>query len=165
MPDETWSAILASEYKATKDAAQLLACSEWHEAAYDWRTVSFAMQTKARLRAKQAGKILYYIQAVDKVSQHVHSHEFPKIIAEPNLSRTKKLAGILPAFIGMDMTMQGSLLPPQYVTGTVGKLIGIELHPDEPKISGRQSVKETGCVLFAITPILRPIIRDRLVNI
>jgi hypothetical protein len=152
VPDETWSAILASEYKATKDAAQLLACSEWHEAAYDWRTVSFAMQTKARLRAKQAGKILYYIQAVDKVSQHVHSHEFPKIIAEPNLSRTKKLAGILPAFIGMDMTMQGSLLPPQYVTGTVGKLIGIELHPDEPKISGRQSVKETGCVLLTYMP-------------
>ena len=61
VPQETWNAILASEYKAKKNAAQLLECSDWYAAAYDWRTVSFATQTKARLRAKQAGQILYYI--------------------------------------------------------------------------------------------------------
>ena len=69
VPEDTWKAIVASQYKAGQDAAQLLECSKWHEAAYDWRTVSFAMQTKARLQAKQAGRILYYIQAVDRVSQ------------------------------------------------------------------------------------------------
>ena len=68
VPEDTWKAIVASQYKVSQDAAQLLACSKWHEAAYDWRAVSFAMQTKARLQAKQAGRILYYIQAVDRAS-------------------------------------------------------------------------------------------------
>ena len=90
VPEDTWKAIVATQYKAGKDAAQLLACSKWHEAAYDWRTVSFAMQTKARLQAKQAGRILYYIQAVDRVSQHVTENELLRIVAEPNLSNTKK---------------------------------------------------------------------------
>jgi len=152
VPEDTWKAIVASQYKAGKDAAQLLACSKWHEAAYDWRTVSFAMQTKARLQAKQAGRILYYIQAVDRVSQHVTEKELLRIVAEPNLSNTKKLAGLLPVYIGMDMMMQKTLLPPQYVTGTVGKLLGIELHPDEPKISNRQSVREAGCVILKYMP-------------
>ena len=48
--------------------------------------------------------------------------------------------------------MQKTLLPPQYVTGTVGKLLGIELHPDEPKISNRQSVREAGCVILKYMP-------------
>ena len=59
---------------------------------------------------------------------------------------------LLPVYIGMDMMMQKTLLPPQYVTGTVGKLLGIELHPDEPKISTRQSVREAGCVILKYTP-------------
>ena len=152
MPEDTWRAIVASQYTAGQDAAQLLACSKWHEAAYDWRTVSFAMQTKARLQAKQAKRILYYIQAVDRVSQHVTEKELLRIVAEPNLSNTKKLAGLLPVYIGMDMMMQKTLLPPQYVTGTVGKLIGIELHPDEPNISKRHSVREAGCVILKYMP-------------
>ena len=45
MPDDTWKAIVASQHKVSQDATQLLACSKWHEAAYDWRTVSFAMLT------------------------------------------------------------------------------------------------------------------------
>ena len=48
--------------------------------------------------------------------------------------------------------MQKTVLPPQYVTGTVGKLLGIELHPDEPKISNRQSVREAGCVILKYMP-------------
>ena len=100
--------------------------SKWHEAAYDWRTVSFAMQTKARLQAKQAKRILYYIQAVDRVSQHVTEKELLRIVAEPKLSNTKQLTGLLPVDIGMDVMMQKTCLPPQYVIGTVGKLHGIQ---------------------------------------
>ena len=153
--EETWRAILATECKPKNVTARLLQCTDWYETAYDWRTVSFAMQTKARLQAKQAGQILFYIQAVDKVAQHVPSTEFLKIVAEPNLSHTKKLAGVLPAFIGMNMTMQSNLLPPRYVTGTVGKLVGIELHPDEPNRKAlweRASVRESGCFLLKFMP-------------
>ena len=44
------------------------------------------------------------------------------------------------------------MLPPEYVAGTVGKLIGIELDPDEPPVLTRQSVKEAGCVLLKYMP-------------
>ena len=84
VPEDTWKAIVASQYTTGQDAPQLLACSKWHEAAYDWRTVSFAMQTKARLQAKQERRILYYIQAVDRVSQHATEKEPLRIVAEPN---------------------------------------------------------------------------------
>ena len=57
VPEDTWKAIVASQYTAGQDAAQLLACSKWHEAAYDWRTVSFAMQTKKHAcRPNKRGK-------------------------------------------------------------------------------------------------------------
>ena len=79
MPEDTWKAIVASQYIAGQDAAQLLACTKWYEAAYDWRTVSFAMQAKARLQARQAQKILFFIQAVDRVSQHVTPEESRRI--------------------------------------------------------------------------------------
>ena len=123
MPEDTWKAIVASQYRASQGVAQLLACLKWHEAAYDWRTVSFSMQTKARLQAKQAGRILYYIQAVGRVSQHVTEKELLRIDAEPNLSNSKKLASLFPAYIGTDMMMQKTFLPPQHVTGTAGKLL------------------------------------------
>ena len=48
----------------------------------------FAMQTKARLQAKDANEVLFYIQAVDTVSQYIPTKEFHKIVAEPNLSDT-----------------------------------------------------------------------------
>ena len=35
VPEDTWKAIVASQYRASQDAAQLLACSKWHEGAYD----------------------------------------------------------------------------------------------------------------------------------
>lgn len=33
VPEDTWKAIVASRYTVSKGAAQLLACSKWHEAA------------------------------------------------------------------------------------------------------------------------------------
>ena len=55
----------------------------------------------------------------------------------------------------MNMVMQSTSLPPRYVTGTVGKLVGIEFHPDEPNRKAlweRASVQESGCFLLKYMP-------------
>ena len=53
------------------------------------------------------------------------------------------------------MMMQSNLLPPRSVTSTVGKLVGIEFHPDEPNrkaLWARASVQESGCFLLKFMP-------------
>ena len=52
----------------------------------------------------------------------------------------------------MQMKMQRSFLPPRYVTGTVGKVVGIELDPNELPIHTHQSISEAGCVLLKFMP-------------
>ena len=54
MSEETWKKI---EHTALKYASDQ--CSDWYEAAYDWRTVSYAMHAKARLQARSAKKVLF----------------------------------------------------------------------------------------------------------
>ena len=45
---------------------RLRAARKWYESAYEWRIVSYAMHTQARLNAHDDGKLLFYISAVDK---------------------------------------------------------------------------------------------------
>ena len=147
MCEETWKNIEHTALKSGSDQ-----CSEWYEAAYDWRTVSYAMNAKACLQARSAKKLLFYIQAVDRAMDAVPSDEYTRVAAEPNLSATQKLAGVLLVFVGMEVVMQKSYLPPEIVTGTVGKVVGIELDPNEPAINARASIADAGCVLLRHMP-------------
>ena len=157
--EAAWAAIKNTELKSQGDAAQPAATDprlaqtlDWYEAAYEWRIVSYAMHTKARLRAKAEKKVLFYIQAVDRPALDLGTKDFEAMFAEPNLSTTKKLAGLLPVYRGMEMALVDSILPPWYVPGTVGKVVGIEPHTHEPPIQGRASIEEAGCVLLRFMP-------------
>ena len=110
------------------------------------------MQVKARLQAKEANNVLFDIQAIDKTSQRLPPEEYSRVVAEPNLSKTKKLAGLLPVFVGMEMVLQKTLLPPKYVTGTVGNVVGLELDPNESPIPDRPSIWQAGCLLLRYMP-------------
>ena len=147
LSEETWTTIENTVQKSAPDD-----CCDWFEAAYEWRTVSYAMHAKARLQARRAKKVLFYIQAVDKATESLSSAEYTRVTAEPNLSTTKKLAGILPVFIGMEMVLQKTYLPPRYTPGTVGTVVGIELDPNEPAIATRTSIASSGCVLLRHMP-------------
>ena len=57
--------------------------------------------------------------------------------AEPNISKTRKLPGLLPVFEGMEVILEEAVLPPKYVRGCSCKVVGIELHPREPPVEGR----------------------------
>ena len=111
------------------------------------------MQAKARLCARAAKKILWLVQAVDTPTLDLPKSDYELMLAEPNVNQTKKLMGILPIYVGMEMILTETLLPPRYVPGTRVIVQGIEPHPDEPPIEGRQSIAAHGCVLLRFMPL------------
>ncbi len=110
------------------------------------------MQCQTRMDAHAAGRILFYIQAADRPALQLSKSEFDEMRAEPNLQKTQKLAGILPVYIGMDMILTESILPPKKVRGSACKVVGLEPHPREPPIAGRESIASHGCVLLHYMP-------------
>jgi hypothetical protein len=72
--------------------------------------------------------------------------------ALPNIWATAKFLGILPVFVGMEMILTESFLPPRIVRGTPVEVIDIELHPQEPPVQGRPSIAAYGCALLHYMP-------------
>eukprot|EP00972_Heterocapsa_arctica_P035387 5206696-Heterocapsa_arctica.AAC.1 len=72
--------------------------------------------------------------------------------AQPNISTSAKLPGILPVYIGMEMILTESYLPPSIVRGTPVEVVDVELHPKEPALQGRASVPSHGCVVLHYMP-------------
>ena len=124
----------------------------WYECAYEWRIVSYAMHAHARLNAKAAGKVLYYIPAVDIPSAAMTKEDFDNMRAEPNVSTTAKFPSILALYISAEMIITEPYLPPFIVGGTPVIVEDIELHPQEPPIQGRPSIATHGCVLLKYMP-------------
>ena len=165
--DECWQAIEATEIKPCSDSGaacgssasqptawdpRLRAARKWYESAYEWRIVSYAMHAQARLNAHDDGKLLFYIPAVDKPAARCSREEYDQMRAEPNISKTGKSPGLLPVYVGMEMILTESVLPPKYVRGSACVVAGLELHPNEPPIAGRASIANQGCVLLHYLP-------------
>jgi len=151
LTDAAWRAIEATQLEP--EDPRLRNARGWYESAYEWRFVSYAMHAHAKLDARAAGKLLYYIPAVDRASAPgIGKAEFDEMRAEPNISKTRKLPGLLPVFEGMEMVLEETLLPPKYVRGCRCKVVGIELHPREPLIEGRESIATDGCVVLVYMP-------------
>ena len=72
--------------------------------------------------------------------------------AFPNISTTAKFPGILVAYIGMEMILTDSYLPPRIVRGAPVTVVDIELHPMEPPIRGRSSIASHGAVVLHFMP-------------
>ena len=148
---EAWRAIEKTELR---DGDQrLVEARGWYECAYEWRFVSYAMHAHAKLDARALGKLLFYIPAVDRVPVSGFGRkEFDEMRAEPNIAKTGKFPGVLPAFECMDMILGESVLPPKWVRGTPCKVVGIEPHPREPPIESRESIAADGCVVLRNMP-------------
>ena len=165
--DECWQAIEATQIKPCSDIGaargssasqpaawdpRLRAARKWYESAYEWRIVSYAMHTQARLNAHDDGKLLFYIPAVDRPVVRCSREEYDQMRAEPNISNTAKFPGLLPLYVDMEMILTESVLPPKYVRGSACVVAGLELHPNEPPIAGRASIAKEGCVLLHYLP-------------
>ena len=152
--ENAWEAILKTEIQSTPGACdpRLLAARNWYETASEWRVVSYAMHTQAILNAHAAEKVLFYVPAVDKPASRLSRSEFDELRREPNIATSAKLPGILPLFVGMEVILTEIYIPPKYVRGTVARVEGINMHPREPEIKGRESITSQGCVVLRYMP-------------
>ncbi len=73
--------------------------------------------------------------------------------AQPNISTSAKFPCILPVYVGMEMILTQSYLPPRLVRGTPVLAVDIELHPREQPLHNRPSVASHGCVLLEDMPL------------
>ena len=110
------------------------------------------MHAHARLNAKAADRLLYYIPSIDVPSRRMSKADFDDMRAYPNIGTSAKLPGILPVYIGMEMILTESFLPPRIVRGAPVTVVDIELHPGEAPVQGRSSVATHGCVLLQYMP-------------
>ena len=155
--EEAWQAITSTEIKSNVSQpcemdVSLRDARHWYECAYEWRIVSYAMHSHAKLNAKAEGKLFYYIPSIDMPSVRMSKKDFDDMRSQPNISTTGNFPGILPIYIGMEMVLDASYLPPRIVRGTPVDVVGIELHPSEPSIQGRASMASHGCVILRCMP-------------
>ncbi|MCP4201171.1 MAG: AAA family ATPase, partial [bacterium] len=150
--EEAWHALQATVIQTSTPDPRLRNARGWYECAYEWRIVSYAMHAHARLNANAAGQLLYYIPSIDLPSARMSKEDFDAMRALPNISTTAKFPGILPVYIGMDMILTESFLPPRLVRGAPVQVVDIELHPKEPSVQGRPSIAVHGCVVLHFMP-------------
>ena len=110
------------------------------------------MHSHAKLNAKAEWKLLYYTTSIDMPSVRMSKKDFDDMRSQPNISQTGKNRGILPIYIGMEMCLTETYLPPRIGRGTPVDVVDIELHPMEPPIQGRDSIASHGCVILRYMP-------------
>ena len=150
--EEAWQALKDTAIGSAGADARLKQARGWYECAYEWRIVSYAMHAHARLNAKAAGKILFYVPAIDAPAARIPKEAFDEMHALPNIGTSAKFPGILPIFVGMEMILTESFLPPRIVRGTPVEVVDIEVHPKEPPVQSRASIASHGCVLLHYMP-------------
>ena len=150
--EEAWRAITSTEIRPGEMDVRLRDARHWYECAYEWRIVSYAMHSHAKLNAKADSKLLYYIPSIDIPTVRLSKKNFDDMRSQPNTGNTAKFPGILPLYIGMEMFLTETYLPPRIVRGTPVDVVDIELHPMEPPIEGRSSIASHGCVVLRYMP-------------
>ena len=150
--EQAWEALKSTVIQTSGTDPRLRDARGWYECAYEWRIVCYAMHAHARLNAKAAGKILYYIPVVGAPSARMSRDDFEAMRAQPNISASAKLLGILPVYVGMEMILTESYLPPHIVRGAPVEVVDVELHPQEPPVQGRPSIASHGCVVLQFMP-------------
>ena len=156
--ENAWRAIEATEIKNSSASQpggvdlRVRDARHWYECSYEWRIVSYAMHLHAKLNAKAAGKLLYYIPAIDIPTVRMTRQDYNDMRAQANIGKTAKLSGILPIYIGMEMILTETYLPGTLGKGTPVDVVDLELHPLERAIQGRNSISEHGCVVLQYMP-------------
>ena len=110
---------------------------EGYEMAIVWEAVGRMMQYRPLREARRAGKILMYVQAVDRPTCDVPAAEYREMLERVSLSDTGKLMGLLPLFIGMRVRLTMKLSAKYtIVPDAVGEVCGIQYNPREFAMHG-----------------------------
>ena len=74
--EEAWRAITSTEIRPGEMDVRLRDARHWYECAYEWRIVSYAMHSHAKLNAKADSKLLYYIPSIDIPTVRLSKKDF-----------------------------------------------------------------------------------------
>ena len=80
--EEAWRAITSTEIQKSGASqpgeidVRLRDARHWYECAYEWRIVSYAMHSHAKLNAKADSKLLYYIPSIDIPTVRLSKKDF-----------------------------------------------------------------------------------------
>ena len=156
-----WQALLDTEVKDQQCSAEQPARVDgWYHTCYVWSVVAMASFMEARESARQAKKTLFYVQAVDIVTNFQVSTPaaardiYHALLQVPSLSKTKRLPAFGLFHIGMEVRLTTTLDMPwavQDATGTV-----LEIHWAEHDAAAYQymsSAAQPGEVLLEQLPL------------
>ena len=106
------------------------------------------MHVRARPDAHDAGQVLVYALAVDRPATLLGKAELSEMRAQPNVSATSKMLGVLPIFVGMAMRLTDTALPSLYAPGAHWGIVVADPRPREPPLAGRESIVSDGCAVL-----------------
>ena len=135
MPEDLWKAMKGWVVKNPGDERlkKQQERGQGFQMAIAWEAVARMMQYRAASDAAQAGEILIYVPAVDVAKTcQLSREEYRRALQVVNMTKTGKLLGMCPLFVGMRVRLNVKLSA-QYklmhdATGTVK---GFEFHSEE----------------------------------
>ena len=159
LAETDWQALLQTELRNEPSSAAKPVTTNWYHTSYVWSVVSMAAFVIARESARTAHKTLFYIQAVDKVSNPTtidRSKLYHAFLRVSSLTKTKKLPAFCLLHIGMEVRLTTTLDVPfavQDATGTVveiqfvNKSVLLNLEPEVllPTLPTAVLIKLDGC--------------------
>ena len=112
----------------------------WYHTCYVWSVIAMASYVEARQSARDAKTTLFYIQAVDRLTnmdtgayvgrQETHIKKlYHSLLRVPSLSKTKRLPGFCLLHVGMEVRLLTTLDPGWAVQDSTGTVL--ELQWDE----------------------------------
>ena len=131
-----WQALLDTEAGDLSSSAEKLALeTKWYHTRYVWSVIAMASFMEARESARLSKKTLFYIQAVDILtnvapqSKSATANLFHSLLQVPSLTKTKRLPAFCLLHVGMEVRLTTTLEMPwavQDATGTVLEIQGVE---------------------------------------
>ena len=156
--EEAWSALCRTKVNVVDGIqdARLRATGDWMETGYQWSIVSLAQQLRSRLAAAKSGKVLYYIQAIDRPAHSCAKEDYTAMLMTPSMTETKKLMGLLPVFVGQRVRLVTTIMAPELVPEREGTVVGIELRAADKaeNMSAERlaACHKTGCCVCSHMP-------------
>ena len=131
MPPHLWKAV--QKWRVAKLSDSRLQDAERQnglEMAINWEAVPRLMQYRAARDARRARQMLVLLQAIDVAKkERLQERHYRRALQVLNMTKTGKLMGMLPLFIGMRVRFTAKLSAKRkIVQDAVGVVIGIEFH-------------------------------------
>ena len=158
---QEWQALRKTDIgdlPAAEQRQRLQGTELWYQSAPTWATVSMAQVIRSRLSAAQAAATLYVIPAQDYVLNRpenvnlTDAYLAEQIASVPNMNSSGRPPSIAMIHLGMTIRLTNTVEAPEAVTDSIGEIVGIDLHPDEPSVAAEHTSSIEGVKILKRLP-------------